>query len=117
MRRGTFQFLKSFLIEINHYNLRVPGDVGETGPWVVQTNHLVYPSLQADNPFWLTFIGTHPRYDTVFQFLKEAASNSVDFNFAKNMFASNDWYDAVAKQWHYNEPGAPGTSNNHTSVS
>lgn len=101
----------------DHYNLRVPGDVGEPGPWVVQTNHLVAPSLQADNPFWLTFIGTYPRYDTVFQFLTEAAPNSVDFSFAKNMFASDDWYDAVAKQWHYNDPGALGISNNHTSVS
>ncbi len=101
----------------DHYNLRVPGDEGETGPWVVQTNHLVDPSLQAYNPFWLIFIGTYPRYDTVFQFLTEAAPNSVDFSFAKNMFASDDWYDAVAKQWHYNEPGGPGISNDHTSVS
>ena len=101
----------------DHYNLRVPGDEGETGPWVVQTNHLVDPSLQAYNPFWLIFIGTYPRYDTVFQFLTEAAPNSVDFSFAKNMFASDDWYDAVAKQWHHNEPGGPGISNDHTSVS
>jgi hypothetical protein len=32
------------------------------------------------------------------------------------MFASSDWYDAGASTWHYNEPNAPGISNDHTSV-
>ena len=32
------------------------------------------------------------------------------------MFASSDWYDADAGHWHYNEPGAPYISNDHTSV-
>ncbi|MBI5443737.1 MAG: hypothetical protein HY900_21320 [Deltaproteobacteria bacterium] len=99
-----------------HSHLRALGEADETGPWVVQTNHLVDPSLQAYNPFWLSFIGTYTRYDTVSQYLKEAAPGTVDFEFAKSMFASSDWYDAVSQTWHPNEPGAPGISNDHTSV-
>jgi len=106
-----------FECNADHYVQRGPGDEGEPGPFVVQTNHLVDPSLHPYNPFWLQFIGTYTRYDTVFQFLKEADPNSVDFSFARKMFASDDWYDAAAQQWHYNEPGAPGISNDRTSVS
>lgn len=101
------------------YVLREPGDEGETDQFVVMTNHLVDPTLQIYNPGWLPMIGTYVRYDTVFQFITEAlggAPGSIDFSFAKNMFASDDWYDTVAEEWHYNEPGANGVSNDHTSV-
>jgi len=98
------------------YVLREPGDEGETGPFTVMTNHLVDPSLAAYNPVWLEpALGTFTRYNTVFQFITESLG-TIDFPFAKGMFASNDWYDADAEQWHYNEPGAPGISNDHTSV-
>jgi len=99
-----------------HSNLRAPGDLGEPGPWVAQTNHLNPEWMQEYNPFWLSFIGTYTRYDTVAQFLTEAEPGTVDFAFAKAMFASDDWYDAAEGVWHRNEPGAPGISNDHTSV-
>jgi hypothetical protein len=98
------------------YVLRGPGDEGETGPFTVMTNHLVDPTLQSYNPVWLEpALGTFTRYNTVFQFITEALG-TIDFPFAKNMFASSDWYDADAAQWHYNDPGAPYISNDHTSV-
>ena len=97
------------------YKLRVPFDEGETGPFTVMTNHLVDSSLQQYNPWWLELaLGTFTRYDTVFQFITESLG-AIDFPFAKNMFASDDWYEAGVG-WHYNEPGAPGISNDHTSI-
>lgn len=98
------------------YILRVPGDEGETDQFTVMTNHLVDPSLQSYNPVWLEpALGTFTRYNTVFQFITEALGG-IDFYFAKSMFASSDWYDADAEEWHYNEPGTPYISNDHTSV-
>jgi hypothetical protein len=98
------------------YVLREPGDEGETGPFTVMTNHLVDPSLAAYNPPWLEpALGTFTRYNTVFQFITESLG-AIDFPFAKSMFASSDWYDADVGQWHYNEPGTPYISNDHTSV-
>ena len=95
------------------FHLRVPGDQGETD-FTVMTNHLVDESLQIYNPPWLEpALGTFTRYDTVFQFITESLG-AIDFPFAKSMFASSDWYDGAV--WHYNEPGAPGISNDHTSV-
>lgn len=101
----------------DHFHLRYSGDRGEPGPFVVETNHLVDPSLTAYNPQWLPVLGTYARYDTVFQFLKEAAPGSVNFTFAKNLFASDDWYEAGKTMWHRNEPGKREVSNSHTSVS
>ena len=91
---------------------RTPNEAG----FVVQTNNLVDPSLLEYNPFWLQFMGTYERYNTVYQFLDEAAPGSVDFEFAKSMFASSDWYDAAEGEWHYNEPGSNFISNDHTSI-
>jgi hypothetical protein len=100
-----------------NFHLRRSGDRGETGPFVVQTNHLVDPSLAAYNPKWLSVIGTYARYDTVFQYLKEAAPGSIDFNFAKNLFSSDDWFEAGKNTWNKNQPGRRELSNSHTSVS
>jgi hypothetical protein len=94
------------------YSQRTPSASG----FVVQTNHLVDPALSAYNPFWLASIGTYERYDTVFQFLTEAPAGSVDFDFAKSVLSSDDWYDADAGTWHENEPGSPFISNDHTSI-
>ena len=105
------------VFECNAFNyvLRGPGDEGETD-FTVMTNHLVDETLQIYNPVWLEIgLGTFTRYDTVFQFITESLGN-VDFPFAKSMFSSSDWYDADASTWHHNEPGAPGISNDHTSV-
>jgi hypothetical protein len=101
----------------DHFSLRHPGDRGEPGQFVVQTNHLVDPSLAAYNPKWLPVLGTYARYDTVFQFLKEAAPGSVDFAFSKNLLASDDWYETSKAAWRRNEPGKREVSNSHTSVS
>ena len=95
--------------------LRSPGNEGETGQFTVMTNHLVDPSMQQYNPVWLPVIGTYTRYDTVFEFITESLG-AIDFPFAKSMFASDDWYDATAKVWHRNEPGAPGISNDHSTI-
>jgi hypothetical protein len=95
------------------YGQRTPSESG----FVVQTNHLVDPGLSAYNPFWLQFTGTYERYNTVSQFLTEAAAGSVDFDFAKSIFSSSDWYDANSATWHENAPGSGFISNNHTSVS
>jgi hypothetical protein len=100
----------------DHFHLSRPGERGEPGPFVVQTNHLVDPSLVAFNPKWLATLGTYARYDTVFQFLKEASRGAVDFTFGKNLFSSCDWYDAAKALWNRNKPGAPEISNSHTSV-
>jgi hypothetical protein len=100
----------------DHFHLSHPGERGETGPFVVQTNHLVDPSLAAYNPKWLANSGTYARYDTVQQFLKEASSGTVDFRFGKILFASCDWYDADKAAWNHNKPGGREISNSHTSV-
>lgn len=101
----------------DHFRLRHPGDMGEPGQFVVQTNHLVDPSLEAYNPKWLPVLGTYARYDTVFQFLKEAEPGSVDFAFAKSLLESDDWYEKSKAAWRRNEPGKREVSNSHTSVS
>ncbi len=99
------------------FRLSRPGERGETGPFAVQTNHLVDKRLAGLNPKWLTEIGTYGRYDTVFQFLKEARAGTVDFTFGKKLFASCDWYDSSKAAWNRNRPGSREISNAHTSVS
>ena len=89
----------------------------ETGGFVVQTNHLVDPKLQSYNPNWLIHMGTFERYDTVLQYLSEAAPGAVNFDFAKKIFSSADWYDKKKQTWVHNAPGSPFLSNSHTSVS
>jgi len=101
----------------DHFHLSRPGERGEPGPFVVQTNHLVGKSLAAFNPKWLADIGTYARYDTLFQFLKESPAAAVNFAFGKNLFASCDWYDSGKAAWNRNKPGVQEISNSHTSVS
>lgn len=110
--------LSVFENSATHYHLRKPGDMGETGPYLVQTNNLVDPSLQQYNPAWLApALGSYARYDTVFEFLKEAAPGTVDFKFAKALLSSDNWYDSLATLWHINEPGLTlNVSNDHTSI-
>ncbi|MGD0661448.1 MAG: C45 family peptidase [Syntrophorhabdales bacterium] len=100
-----------------NFHMRRSGDRGETGPYVIQTNHLVDPSLSSYNPKWLPVIGTYARYDTVFQYLKEAAPGSIDFAFTKNLLASDDWFDVGKNTWNKNQPGGKEISDNHSSVS
>jgi len=94
---------------------RVPGDAGETGDFLVQTNHLVHPDLQEYNlpPFIDLVINSKNRYATVWEYVKAAAEKGeIDFHFAKRMYQSDNWYNTETKQWHYNEPGAPSVLNN-----
>ena len=99
------------------FHLSKPGERGESGQFIVETNHLIDPSLKSLNPKWLPAIGTYARYDTIFQLLQEAAPGSVNFAFGKNFFASDDWYDAAKAVWNRNQPGIREVSNSHTSVS
>jgi len=101
----------------DHFHSRYPGDGGEPGQFVVQTNHLVDPSLAAYNPKWIPVTGTYARYDTVFKYLSEAKQGSVDFAFTKTLLASDDWFEAGKGIWHRNEPGKAELSDSHTSVS
>ncbi|HRY52041.1 MAG TPA: C45 family autoproteolytic acyltransferase/hydrolase [Candidatus Paceibacterota bacterium] len=100
----------------SHFDLRKPGDSREPGQFVVQANHLVNPSLASLNAPWLNESRTTNRYETVWQFLKEAPPRGVDFTFAKRLFASDDWNDAAIAIWHRNEPGKLEVSNSHESV-
>ncbi len=96
-----------------HFHLRIPQQMGETGEWLVQTNHLVDTSLKDYNPGFISFTDSPKRYDTVFRYLTEATASSekVDWTFIKSIFASDDWYDSETSTWHINEPGGPGISN------
>jgi hypothetical protein len=84
------------------YAIRYPGDLGEKD-FVVSTNHYNHPSMVgynlADlNPNW--FPDTYPRYDTVWQkILPQAQAGKVDLNFAKALWAANDWYDSTTNTW------------------
>ncbi len=103
-----------FETSADHYARRFLS--GENG-FLVQTNHLVDPSLASYNPPWLSQADTLERYDTVFQHLREASPGSIDFDFIKRLFSSVDWYEKTAGIWHRNEPGSPFLSNDHGSVS
>jgi hypothetical protein len=103
-----------------HFVIRKPGDEGEASKFMVITNHLVDPTNRAYNPPGRGVPGpdgslgnTFYRYATLWEFVSPAAAGSkIDFNFARNLFRSDDWYDPIAKVWHYNDPGSPNGLNN-----
>jgi len=94
------------------YAIRLPGESGETD-FTVMTNHITIPSIEG-------YVEPQPtnnsfrRYNSIFQFIVEAP-DGVDFPYAKNMLASDDWYEPGVG-WHENEPGGNGPSNAHSSV-
>lgn len=95
---------------------RVPGDSGEEGNYMVQTNHLVNPKLAEHNAGGAVG-GSLYRYATMLEYVKEAAENGgVTFETAKKAYYSDDWYDPEAKEWHQNEPGAEGVNDNTSSL-
>ncbi len=106
--------IEAFETNSKTYAKRAPA--GGNG-FLVQTNHLIDPGMVSFNPPWLVHIGTFQRYDTVFQYLKNARPGSVDFEFAKRILSSDDWYEKSKSTWHRNNPGVPFLSNDHTSVS
>jgi hypothetical protein len=67
--------------------LRLPGDVGETGDFLVMTNNLVDPSLADAVPPWAA---SDTRYDRLFdEFSAVAGAGQVDFNFTKELWEAN----------------------------
>ena len=103
-----------------HFVIRKPGDEGEKSSFMVITNHLADPANQAYNPPGRGVPGpdgsmgnTFYRYATLWEFVSPAAAGAkIDFNFARKLFMSDDWYDPIAKKWHYNDPGSPNGMNN-----
>lgn len=94
---------------------RVPGDAGETAEFLVQTNHLINPSLQGHNlpPYIDLMVNSYSRYATAWEYVKAAAEKGeIDFDFAKKMYQSDDWYNPDTNKWHYNEPESPNVLNN-----
>jgi hypothetical protein len=77
--------------------IRKPGDLGERG-FIVQTNNYNSPSMSPYNLGVDYFRDTYVRYATAFQ--KLAPAGSVGLDFAKALWAANDWYDASANTWH-----------------
>lgn len=82
--------IKTFECNSTVEALRFPGDNDEDGDFLVMTNHLVDPVLDAlgYNPPWA--FNSRARYDSVFQYLSDVAgAGEVDFNFAKGLFEAN----------------------------
>jgi hypothetical protein len=103
------------VLESNPHNLSVrkPGDLGEKS-FLVNTNHFVGPDMQPFNHPNLDESDSFYRYATMQEYASDAAESSeIDFSFVKGMFASDDWYDPISREWHYNDPGSPNGLNNY----
>lgn len=95
---------------------RVPGDAGETGTLMVQTNHLVNPELQEYNGPGAVG-GSANRYATMLAKLQEAAaSGGITLDTAKAAFESDDWLNAETGVWTYNDPGNDSVNDNTGSL-
>lgn len=95
---------------------RVPGDAGETGNFLAQTNHLVNPSLQEYNQGGAVG-GSANRYATMVAYLQEGISNGgITIDTAKKAFTSDDWIDAQTGQWTYNDPASESVNDNMESL-
>jgi hypothetical protein len=79
--------------------IRKPGDLGEKD-FVVTTNNYNDPSMIEFNLGAEYFPDTFVRYDTVFKKLASARRGSVDLDFVKAVWLSNDWYDAANDTWY-----------------
>ncbi|MCL2338151.1 MAG: C45 family peptidase [Firmicutes bacterium] len=101
----------------NAFAIRKPGDAGENAPFLVQTNHLVNPSLQKFNGPPERIYTSMNRYVTMFDHIKNAAAKgAVSLETAKAAYSSDDWLDSKTMKWHYNDPGSPSVNNNTSSV-
>lgn len=95
---------------------RLPGDSGEDGTYMAQTNHLVNSKLAEYNP---TPSGgsSRDRYETMIAYLKEAVANGgITFETAKAAFSSDDWVNSETGEWTYNDPGSPSVNDNTSSL-
>jgi hypothetical protein len=79
--------------------IRKPGDLGEKD-FVVTTNNYNDPSMVQYNLGADYFPDTFVRYDTVFKKLSSARRGTVDLDFVKAVWLSNDWYDAANDTWY-----------------
>jgi hypothetical protein len=80
--------------------IRRPGDLGENRDFVVSTNHYNSPQMSAYNLPAAWFPDTYVRYATAFKKLSSAQKGTVGVDFAKAMWAANDWYDSSTDTWH-----------------
>lgn len=102
-----------------YFCTRKPGDLDETGDYLVNTNHFASKGAEKYN---LNFEGmswrewNYPsitRFATASQYLKEyTADNEMDIEHVCMMFASDDWYDPETEEWHYNDPGSDPVGSN-----
>lgn len=88
------------------FTVRHPGDLGENKDFVSQANHFNLPEMLPYN--WVpgpdTSSDSFYRYSTAYQYATEAAVGSMDLDWLKAMYRSDDWYDPVEAIWHYNDP-------------
>jgi hypothetical protein len=85
-----FGNIKTFECNSTVEKLRLPGANGEDGNFLVMTNHLVDPELDAlgYNPPWAG--NSRARYDSVFQTLSSVAgAGVVDFSYVKKLWEAN----------------------------
>ena len=78
--------------------IRYPGDLGETD-FVATTNHYNSETMK---PFAIPaewFGDTYIRYATIYKRLYDAEIGTIDLNFAKACWLSNEWYDEVNDEW------------------
>jgi hypothetical protein len=78
--------------------IRKPGDLGENKDFVASTNHYNSPKMEPYNLPADWFPDTRVRYATAFKKLSSAKPGTVGVDFAKALWAANDWYDG--KKWH-----------------
>jgi hypothetical protein len=80
--------------------IRKPGDLGENKDFVLSTNHYNSPEMAPYNLPAEWFPDTRVRYATALKKLSSAPTGTVGVDFAKALWAANDWYDASTDAWH-----------------
>lgn len=96
---------------------RTPGDAGESGTFLAQTNHLVNPSLQEYNAPDSATGSSGDRYATMLSYLQSAVeSGGITLDTAKHAFRSDDWCDIETGKWTYNDPGSESVNDNTGSL-
>jgi hypothetical protein len=80
--------------------IRKPGDLGENKDFILSTNHYNSPEMVPYNLPADWFPDTYVRYATTFKKLSSAPAGTVGVDFAKALWAANDWYDASTNTWH-----------------
>jgi len=79
--------------------IRKPGDLGENKAFVATTNDYNSPAMAPYNLGAAYFPDTFVRYATIFQELSSAPAGTIDRDFAKAAWLSDNWYDATTNTW------------------